>query len=61
MHAEPSPLREAIIALEQLVQRDEGAEQLIRFITAYDRRQTPAQLWPLVREMRASAPTSNPR
>jgi hypothetical protein len=61
MHAEPSPLRAAIIALEQLVQRDEGAEQLIRFITAYDRRQTPAQLWPRVREMRASAPTSNPR
>ncbi len=48
------------MALEQLVQSDEGAEQLIRFITTYNSRQTPEQLWQLVREIRASAPTSNP-
>lgn len=59
MHAEPSPLREAMIALEQLVQSDDGAEQLIRFITTYDRRQTPEQLWQLIREMRVSTPASN--
>ena len=60
MQTEHSPLREAMIALEQLVQSDEGAEQLIRFLTTYDRRQTPEQLWQLVREMRASASASNP-
>jgi hypothetical protein len=58
--AERSPFREAMIALEQLVQSDEGAELMIRFITTYDRRQTPEHLWQLVREIRASIPVTNP-
>jgi len=61
IQTERSPLREAMIALEQLVQSDEGAEQLIRFITTYSNRQTPEQLWQLVREMRAASPASSPR
>ncbi len=60
MQSEHSPFREAMIALEQLVQSDEGAEMIIRFITTYDRRQTPEHLWQLVREIRAS-PTSHAR
>ena len=61
MYTEHSPLREAMIALEQLVQSDEGAEMMIRFITTYDRRQTPEHLWQLVREMRASPASHTPR
>jgi hypothetical protein len=61
VQAERSYFQEAMIALEQLVQSDEGAEQLIRFITTYSTRETPEQLWQLVREIRASTQTSNAR
>jgi len=59
IRAKTFSLQEAITAIEQLVQSDEGAEQLIRFITAYSSRQTPEQLWQLIREIRASAPVSS--
>jgi hypothetical protein len=58
VRAETFSLQEAVTALEELVQSDEGAEQLICFITAYSSRQTPQELWQLIHEIRASKPTA---
>jgi hypothetical protein len=58
VRAQTFSLREAVTALEELVHSDEGAEQLIRFITAYSSRQTPQKLWQLIHEIRASKPAT---
>src|SRR6266851_524831 len=56
--AQTCSLREAVTALEALVHSDAGAEQLICFITASSRRQTPQELWQLIHEIRASKPAT---
>jgi hypothetical protein len=60
IRATPFSPQQIVAALEELAPSDEGAEQLIRFITAYSRRQTSEELWQLIDDIRAS-PASNPR
>ena len=52
---QPFSPAQIVSAIQELVQSDEGAEQLIHFITAYSSRQTPEELWQLVREIRLEA------
>ena len=52
--AQTGSLQEAVTLLEELVQSEVGAKQLIGFITAYSSRQTPEELWQLIHEIRAS-------
>lgn len=59
MRLKPLSLSQIVPAIQELVQSDEGAEQLIRFITAYSSRQTPEELWQLVREIRIEAAASS--
>ena len=49
VRAQNFSLREAVIALEELVHSHAGAEQLMCFITAYSSRQTPQELWQLIK------------
>jgi hypothetical protein len=50
-----------VAAIEELAQSDEGAEQLIRFITAYCRWQTSEELWQLIYDIRAASASHPPR
>lgn len=56
----PSSPSQIVAAIEELAQSDEGAEQLIRFITAYCSWQTPEELWRLIDDIRAFT-ASHPR
>jgi hypothetical protein len=59
MRLKPLSPSQIVSAIQELVQSDEGAEQLIRFMTAYNSRQTPEELWQLVQEIRIEAAASN--
>ncbi len=61
IRTQPFSPQQIVSAIEELSKSDEGAEQLIRFITAYSSRQTPEELWQLIHEIRSSTPTSSPR
>lgn len=61
LRAQTFSLQAAVWAIAELAKSDEGAEQLIRCITAFSSRQTPEELWQLIHEIRASAPASGSR